>query len=234
MTSLRVAVTAVLAGALTTCSADASILIDHFDSFQDDAAGPSGPLASTSHVLDPAVVGGERGMSAAWGGGTGGIFVTSNLNGDSAWVVDVAPGSTGIAELDWDGIDGSSSSQANGLSNLDLTAGGTLDHLEIGVLFATGTFQITIFVGSPGGAGTLSRTFTLGGPVGANSILIPFASFTQQGSNPSFTNVGNIQLDAVTTSGGTLAFDYIRAVPAPGSCVLFAAIAPVLVRRRRD
>lgn len=217
-------------------SASAELVIDDFDgSTQVVASSVTGTgVDAANQVVDGLVLGGERDMAAA---SSLTVLGTVSVVGDGVLNFSNSPVTQGIVELSYDGADGSSGLDLDGLGGIDLTDGGTLDAFAFTLFFADFEvdYLITVYdtnANSSGFQGTLPTGISGGGD--EVEIISPFASFTDGGTPADFTDVGTITLAFVAKEpAADITIDNFRAVPEPTSVALLLAGGALLARRRR-
>lgn len=187
--------------------------LDSMQTQQSVVASFPNSTPTSSAVGAPEAVGGERDIFANATSGDLNIAANSNSN-PGVLVFSVGAGANGTRIVTYDGADNNATTlNPNGLSNLDLTSGGTANAFRFLIGGETGT-QLTVRIFS--GANASTRTVSIpvtAGALATATLDIPFADFTTSaGTGASFTSVGAIQLevtgpdsaDAIIDSFGTI------------------------------
>ncbi len=203
----------------------APVLIDSFDVDQslDTTAG-----SVESFVSGGSIMGVERDIQLTWLSG-GNVSIASGGGGDIL-NFSLGPTSTGRAWVSYDGVDGSSTVDTDGLcvnlncspasiSDLDLTGGGTNDSLHFEIRYNNTPFPVEFRVYSGGivNVDYISYQVSLPGSISLGShvdLLIPLTSgWTVHGNGASLTNVGAFQiyLNGMAFPGSKLNLDFFQA-----------------------
>jgi hypothetical protein len=199
--SLLVALTVIL----FPLAAPAAIVIDRFDD-AGSALANSG-AAVISNITSGAMLGGRRLMQAAWlsGGGDVTLEVDFNGNGDYGLVID--SGTTGLSNAIYDGAGG------GGLGGVDLTDGGTLDAIRVGVrLNDTDTTATLQMKDLDGDTATLIKTIP-SGATGLTPVTFRYADMSHAPGPVDFTAIDRVAFVFEPESdGSTLRLEVIGAV----------------------
>ena len=229
-------------------SASAQVVIDDFSVETDQAGNASNDGDPGNEVLfangsnpsvesfdqgpSTSIIGGERDVILSQSGSVddniGAEFAIVNVGGfGSVGSLDVDSGVSANMELQYDGVDGSSNFDPDGLVNMgvgvDLASEGNSFVFVVVFSDQVGA-QVDITVTSPGGGiSTFSQTlmFTVGDtgtlPAGF-PVPAPFAAFS---GNADFSNVGGIRIELTGAVALDLQIDEIAVVPEPGTLGLF-------------
>jgi len=149
----------------------------------------SSPLPTTvsNFVQDSSILGGERDLILTATTGPAGRVLTTSVSG--AWNLGTPNGVTGVASIQYDGIDGSANLNTKGLGGVDLTKSGA-DSFQVTIqtdLTSTYVISVTDMKGA-----TSSLTFDIQGDPGISDIY--YGTFKLFTGNADFTNVGAIEL----------------------------------------
>ena len=200
-----------------------NLTIDDFSTTQSVNAASGGSAVDTSADGANADSGGVRDMRVALTAGIGQIDLVSDFVSTGFLNLSSTGNVNGIANVVWDGSDGSASTvDASGLS-LDLSNGGVNSALLIDAAADRTDSNVTIRLYS--GAGNISEATVeiLDDDAGidgdaAESISIPFTSFNViSGTGVNFSNVGAIEVeldfqDVATQSGYDAQIDVVGVV----------------------
>jgi VCBS repeat-containing protein len=189
------------AGASAAIGGGTPVAIDTFGANQSALTltfPPAGTSASSS-ASGSGILGGERDLQVSL---TGGVIAGSSMSGVvSSGFFSYTQDATiaGHGDVVWDGVDGSSA-LGSGLGDVDLTAGGTQDALDLAVFFDDLPVATSLTVHSPGG-GSATATFTMPGLLfSSDHFVVPFSSFVQGTTPADFTDVTAMSLDIGSTT----------------------------------
>jgi uncharacterized repeat protein (TIGR01451 family) len=184
-------------------SAAQSITIDSFATNQatQTLTFPPSGTSSAASVSGAGILGGERDLEIDLSGGTtSGNTLSAGVAGGT---FNYAQGATitGMARLQWDGTDGSSTVNPTGLGGIDLTAAGTQDAILLQLVSDDLPADLTLTVYTDSGNGSL-LTFSLPGSIAAPAdVVLPYSAFAPVlGAGADFTNVGAITLSLGSTA----------------------------------
>ena len=205
--------------------------LDTFNTTQQvvNASFPGSTPALSALVASEAI-GGERDIYVD--ATSGNVSVAANdVSNPGVLVIDVGAGANGTRIVTYDGIDSDAQTVASsGLSNLDLTSGGTANAFRFLIGGETGT-SLTIRVGN--GANSSTRTVSIpvtAGAAATETLDVPFADFTiNGGTGANFASVGFIQLEI---TGPNAADAIIDTFATSGPTVLtrnFANLTPMSI-----
>lgn len=210
----------------------APIVIDGFQTAQQVADNPAGPVPDSSAVVAGEVLGGERDLTV--GGATSTLGVVSSVVANSGeFKISNGPDTISTTTLIYDGVDGdANSADVNGLGGVDLVDG-TNTGFEFTVEFSDFAFDYELFVFD--GVATESATGTLPAPIfGTGDEQTVFISFSSFSGALDFTDVGFIALELTTTTkAGDLVVSDFSVVPEPSSMALLLLAGISMVSRPR-
>lgn len=228
--------------ALSGATAQAAMLIDSFDTFQNLQLGPGGgnPLTGTDAVATGAdAIGGARVIELTRT--TGALALATRVNIENGiFGFGAEPGVGGSVRVWYDG-NTDLDLDPEGLGGLDITEGGGNASIKFSYRYDLPlTILVTVYTDADNfstASFTFSETPGFAGPF--HDVLLPFFSFVPTGSGADFTNVGAISFYAETT-GDTLGADFqlgditaVPEIPAPGAVALLLTGAGLLAGRRR-
>jgi len=185
---------------LTITAADIAIsdklILDTFNTTQQvvNASFP-GATPNSSTLAAPEAIGGERDVFVDATAGT--VSVAANGTPKPGELVfDVGAGANGRRIVSYDGTDGSSNINPNGLESLDLTVSGTANAFRFQIGGEPGT-RLIIRVHS--GANVSTREVPIPTTSGANAtadLIVPFSDFSNtSGAGANFAAIGAIELE---------------------------------------
>jgi hypothetical protein len=189
------------------------IVIDDFE-----AAGTTLILTATGtqevNENGAVILQNERNLRVSGSGFGGGTSIDEGVSGGALNVIRTAFITTANAEAWWDGDNNTSVFNPVGLGGVDLTANGQ-DRFTISGATTNGSDaqQLELRVWTDGGNNSVAA-FTL--PTGGATFDILYSSFTPSaGAGATFTNVGAISLQLLSTAAGVWVFnlDDIRTTP---------------------
>jgi hypothetical protein len=146
------------------------------------------PVSSERSVPGGNILGGERDLLLTVEDGSAGLLLSTGVS-NGAWNMGTPNSASGFALLQYDGVDGSSALNRNGL-NIDLTANGATAFRAVIESDVETSYVFRIF------SGNSESTFTQsipGTPQGAGSQEY-FFNFSSFNGNADFSNVGAIEL----------------------------------------
>jgi len=169
--------------------------ISTIDPFTPDTAtivliiGQDGPLPQTKEQFTQSttILGGERDLSLTAESGTSNLPLTAGVSAGS-WAVSTPNEASGFSRMQYDGVDGSTSLQENGLGGLDMLArGGDAFRLLIQSDIDT---EYTITVHSNGGSQS-DFSIIIPGDDTTNEYIILFSEFS---GNADFSSIGALEI----------------------------------------
>lgn len=190
-------VIAVLSAIATTTQAEPITL--------DDFSVEVAPTTSSAYITDMDILGGETeafiGGATATFESTGGVATVSNVT---------APDPRNF-QFVWDGVDGTSVLDYDGLGGVDLTDSGNNDRFRLLLPSVTGTFDITVFVFS--GSSDSGSYLEIENVDSSGLFEFAFTDFLKFGPSSSpanFTDVGQVRLSFSLTTGEGFSIDYFE------------------------
>jgi len=232
----------VFIGAIALLGAQQSIggVIDSFGGDIQLLQSDAGTLFSQGTTVNAGVLGGERDVTLSQTSAQGGgrlLVNEANISGVLDFSMEV--GSTGVATIVWDGVDGNENIDADGLGGFDLTAGGLDNAFSLIVSFDDLPTELSMTVYS--GEQNVSKASVLvNSPVGAGAeqeYLLLFSDFAVvSGSGADFTSAGAVVLEIDHFTPATdFQLDMVQTVPEPSTILLLigGALSAGLLARRR-
>ena len=223
-----------------------TLLIDAFDRQQRVQGNPIVPIGSTN-LSGSSMIGGQRDILVEYKSGPAEVVLHADPWGlNHVLQFDQSAGSMGIATVTWDGLDTDmSTTPANGLGGLDLTAdGGEAFAMLAGVDQAGAGESLTLRIFSGSDISTAMVPIPVTDGRASAPLYIPFDAFT---GTASFQTVDSIQLEiggeqaSIDAQVGPIhvvagAEANIAVVPEPTAGILtsLAAGGLFLLRRRRS
>jgi hypothetical protein len=230
----------------------ATITVDQFGPGSNQFLNKTGIGAVSSSLANAGILGGERDALLSVLSGVGSAQAVAFDSGGGVNKLYYSQDALIFSQttLTYDGTDGSSSLDPDGLGGYDLTGGGTEFGFELGLSFMDSpyTFEITVYDASNSQGLKWSREkLTVGGPIfSPTAVTIPYGHF---GDAPgevgpagpvSFGNVGAVTVRIQSVNkGADVEVDYLKTsvVPEPASivtAVLGAALCGFGYLRRRN
>jgi len=192
---LNVAIDFTLSQFAIVAPTEGTLEIDPFTAITDSLillSSPPYPQMVQTSTSASSILGGERDILLQFNTGSDNRVAVTGVSGNS-WSVSFPIGGTGVAMLQYDGVDGSTTLNPVGLGGIDLTQnGGTSFHL---LVYTDNQLTVVIRVYSSASAFS-SVEVVLIGNVGQQQEL--FLSFTSFSGNADFSNVGAIELELDT------------------------------------
>jgi len=222
-------------------TAYSAIIIDTFDTSQSAANVIPFPPVPTSVAGGPGIIGGERDFDLTLLSGPG-ATLQANFGGNSMLEHGQLGSSTATSLIVWDGPDGDASTlDPTGLGGVDLTDGGTLTGILLGLDVNDLVAPLTLTAYTDAGNFSSATVILPGGVPPMIFLFVPFLDFvTQAGTGADFTNIGALSLfiDGSQTPSLDVQLDLIAAsnpVPEPAtfSMAVFGALSLLCARRRR-
>ncbi len=210
-------------------------MIDSFDSTtQSVTAASNASRTDAVSMTAPESIGGERDLYANLTSASG--MISLNANAFNQRLLEFSSTALGRGQriVTWDGIDGSSNLNANGLGGLDLAnnGGNTALRVSIGADLAGGRATFRIYSGA-GNMSSATVDIPVTGGGGTVEVLIPFSNFQiASGSGANLSNVGAMQLEITSD---TAVDGQISAIAAVGPNVLnqdFGIYKPMAIGNR--
>ena len=172
------------------------LVLDTFNTTQQvvNASFP-GATPNSSALAATEAIGGERDIFVDATAGT--VSIAANgIPKPGELVFDVGAGANGKRVVSYDGVDGSSNLDPNGLNGLDLTAAGTANAFRFQIGGEPGT-RLIIRVHSGANVSTREVAIpTTPGALATADLIVPFSDFsTSAGSGANFAAVGAIELE---------------------------------------
>lgn len=203
--------------------------IDNFDtttqSVTADLITPS-PSSSVATAGNESL-GGERDMLVNYTSADPAGSITAAVSGG---LLSVSPGfnSTGTVFVTLDGTDGDAATinNTNGLSNFDLTNGGTDAAMQFKFGTEAGNSIVVTVYSTPTNFSTFTQALpdTLGG---TQNLTIRFTDFTASGAGADFTNVNAIQFQINVVAAADAQFDFTQTVGQTTKTINFANLNPM-------
>ena len=224
-----------LAATAFAAPTQASVVIDGFDVSQSITAPPT-----TFGFVDGAtssIIGGQRDVTVSRTRGAGGVQFSSNAI-PSALLFSTDFGTSGLAVIEYDGVDNSSAFNPIGLGGVDVTQSGVNKGVSItgGADLPGATILFELF-SAPG----QSSSFLFATPVdlsGSTTSFIPFTSFTGT-ADP--TNLGALRVTLTNPNSADVELQLtaftppLATVPEPSALglVVTAGLSGLFFTRRR-
>lgn len=225
-----------IATGLAAATANASILIDSFETTQTCLANSASPNVSNT-VNGAGIIGSEREMFADWIMGANDVQEIANSSNDGYLNFNLGADTAGMGKIVWDGPDNNTGVfDPTGLGGVDLTDGGVDSQLTVRIVFDDLPISLRFRVYSD--AANYSEYYLMapGGIFGAIDVPIPYASFNVAGgAGADFTNVGAIELGLFPDMAATdVQIDFIQTdVPSPAPLALAGLAGLAGAKRRR-
>lgn len=203
--------------------------IDNFDTTAQSVTADFVTPSANSSVVTAGneSLGGERDMLVNYTSSDPAGNITASVSGG---LLSVSPGfaSTGTVFITLDGTDGDATTinNTNGLSNFDLTNGGT----DAAMQFKFGSEAGNSIVVTVYSTATDFSTFTQALPdtgAGTQDLTIRFSDFTPSGNGADFTNVNAIQFQVNVIASADARFDFTQTVGQTTKTVDFANLNPM-------
>lgn len=224
-------------------SAQAILTIDDFDSFSflTVSGPPAGPMSNFASYTTAQALGGERdAMISRLSSNSGAVSMDISGSVASQLSYASAPFTSGSLFLSYDGVDGVSAFNPEGLGGIDITQSGANTGIFLRSTSDLGAeLTFTIYT-------TADYVSTVTIPIAADptftftDYFMPFSSFSDIGSlgGADFADVGAITLFLDGSTPGTdVSLETVIAtatpVPEPGGCLLVTMAGFVALRRRR-
>jgi hypothetical protein len=212
---ILVVLTIVLLPLAQLALAQSGVVIDEFSVLDPNlSVTPSTPSASTTNGdTEASILGGERDSVLNFISGSGFIYLNVNTTLERLEYA-ASPGALGTAEITWDGNDDNATVlDYTGLSNKDLTDGGTKDGFHMRVEEADHDFdlELTVYTNSSDYSEyEVVETDSISPP--GKSYFVRFDDFTDVGNGASWNNVGAIVffLDGNKETGLDLVVSFVE------------------------
>ena len=144
------------------------------------------PLSDDTSTPGDNILGGERDLLLTVENGAVGLLLSTGVS-NGAWNMGTPNSASGFALLQYDGVDGTSALNRNGLGGIDLTANGATAFRAVIQSDIETSYVFRIFSGNA----ESSLTQPIPGTSQSAEYLFSFSQFT---GNADFTNVGAVEL----------------------------------------
>ncbi len=215
----------------TEVAGTAGTNIDNFDTTTQSVTADFTTTSANSSVVTAGneSLGGERDILVNYTSSDPAGSIVASVTGG---LLSVSPGfgSTGTVFVTLDGTDGDATTvnNTNGLSNFDLTNGGTDSAMQFKFGSEAGnSIEVTVY-----STATDFSTFTQALPdtgAGTQDLTIRFSDFTPSGNGADFTNVNAIQFQVNVVAAADARFDFTQTVSQTTKTVNFANLNPMSV-----
>jgi len=145
------------------------------------------PSTKVGGTVDAGILGGERDLLLTAQTFTNNVVLTSGVSG-GFWAVSTPNGASGISLLQYDGVDGTTTLNPQGLGGIDLTTAGASAFQLVAQSDLVTEYTITVY--SAGGAQG-SREIPIPAGNAPNQFLVLYSDFD---GNVDFTKVGAIEV----------------------------------------
>jgi uncharacterized repeat protein (TIGR01451 family) len=203
--------------------------IDNFDTTPQTVTADFTTPSDNSSVLTVGSesLGGERDILVNYTSSDPAGTIMASVSGG---LLSVSPGfgSTGTVFVTLDGTDGDATTinNTNGLSNFDLTNGGTDAAMQFKFGSEAGnSIEVTVY-STPTDFSTFTQALPDTG-AGTEDLTIRFADFVSSGNGADFTNVNAIQFQVNVVASSDAQFDFTQTVGQTTKTVNFANLNPM-------
>jgi hypothetical protein len=188
-----------------------TIVIDNFTCA--DSVSTTGPVFARNVISCASAIGGARGDSIFFTGGSGSSSSTLTSGGGEITGT-IGSGLTGVDILGWFGT---TTPGVFDLPNLDLVGDSILVQIKSDT---AGTLDATFGSGSVASANLLSFSTTFAASSSFVDVLIPLTDPAVLGTGANLNDVTAIGLQVGVPGGGTWTIDGVAAVPEPSTLLL--------------
>lgn len=208
--------------------------IDSYDQTNVPTLLANTATAVTSTLAAPEAIGGERDITLQRTSGAGSLTLDVLIGPPSVLAIG-SSGPPGVATIQYDGVDNSTTLSPTGLGGLDLDGSdnrsGLIFEIESAVPAVGGSVALTIY-----SSATAFSTVTINYPAAANpgptSLFVPFSSFTTGvgAANPAdFTSVGAIEQVVTLVDDQDVRLSLVESVRPEVQTVNVANIQPLTI-----
>lgn len=173
--------------------------IDSYETATTTIAADTGTPTITAFTTAAEAIGGERDSQVTYTAGASSVDLEVDAATDLL-LISSGPGTSGVALLQYDGLDGAITLDATGLANANLSGGDAASGLEVTMLGdnAGGTLVIDIYTD---GANSSTTTVNIPSTGVLTEFFVPFTTFTTaSGAGATFTDVGAIEATFTTVA----------------------------------